>query len=148
MSRLNDEQKIQIAELHVEGMSNRAIARQMGISDNTVRSVLLRDPETAQNCAHKKAQMVRSVLEHMDTQREKVCATIDALLSGIGDIEKIDKATVPQLATALGILVDKYTSRVAERFDSVSDNNLFSALDANAPGDWADGDDVPEDDDA
>jgi len=145
---MSERQKAEVIALAASGMSNREIARKFEISEGTVRNILLRNPEITQICAHKKEENLRSVLEFMDSQRDDVCSLIGKLVSSMSNQKEIDKASVPQLATALGIVVDKYTKKTVEQPSGEASNNLLSALDGSAPADWADSDDSPEDDDA
>ena len=46
----------------------------------------------------------------MDRQKDKVCGVLDKYLDAMQDNEKIGRANLLQLATAMGILIDKYTA--------------------------------------
>lgn len=70
---------------------------------------------------------MQSVLSHMDTRKNDVCAIIDNLLAAIGDPQKIADATVVQLATTLGILIDKYTKNEVV-VPSGGESNLLELL--------------------
>lgn len=66
----------------------------------------------------------------MDSKKNDVCGLIDKFLSAMGDDEKLAAATVNQLATAMGIVIDKYTANEAVNASSAKENNLFEAIDS------------------
>ena len=112
VAKLTDKQKKQIIARRAEGESLRGLAKRFGVSDATIRRVLRSDPKTSQKVAQKKAQNTADVLAHMDGQKEAVCGLLDAYLAALGDPEKIARAGLSQLATTMGILIDKYTATV------------------------------------
>lgn len=112
MARLTDAQKKQVVVDHANGLSLRAIAAKHGVTAPTIQRVLKNDPETLQIVTRKKEENVTSVLEFMDTQAGDVCGLLKKFIEAMGDQDKIDKATLPQVATALGIVIDKYTGGV------------------------------------
>lgn len=128
MSKLSDRQRKRIIAEYFEGASARSLAKKYKVSESAIRYTLKRDPKFAENCAHKKEENVASILAHMDARKQNVCALIDKLSDAIGDPEKIEKATVSQLATAMGILIDKYTANEQFKSSAVSENNLLEAL--------------------
>lgn len=128
MSKLSDKQRKKIIAEHLEGASTRCLAKKYKVSDTTIRRTIKQDPEVAEKVAHKKAENVASVLAHMDARKQNVCELIDKLVDAIGNPEKIEKATVNQLATAMGILIDKYTANEQFKSSVVSENNLLEAL--------------------
>ena len=46
----------------------------------------------------------------MEMQKNVVCGLLDKFLAAMADDDKIRRAGIQQLATALGIIVDKYTA--------------------------------------
>lgn len=142
MSRLTNKQRLDIIAAYTEGESKRSIARRYGVSDGTIRNICDKDPEVMQKCAQKRAEDIKSVLAHMETQKGRVCSVIDLILERIASPENLDAATLPQLATTLGILVDKYTAGEGMAA-SARENNLFSAIVGNAKEEIST-DDIPE----
>ena len=127
MAKLTDKQRKKIIAEHAEGASTRCLARKYHVSDTTIRRTLKSDPETAERVARKKEENVQSVLSHMDARKNDVCAIIDALLEAIRDPQKIADATAVQLATTLGILIDKFTKNEAV-VPSGGESNLLELL--------------------
>ena len=142
MSKLTNKQRLEVIAAYTEGESKRSIARRYGVSDGTIRNICAKDPKVMQKCAQKRAEDIKSVLAHMETQKGRVCSVIDLILERIASPENLDAATLPQLATTLGILVDKYAAGEGMAA-STRENNLFFAIVGNAKEDVTT-DDVPE----
>jgi N6-adenosine-specific RNA methylase IME4 len=80
------------------------------MSINGVKKVLKSDPELAEKCKLKKEENTVEVLAHMDKRKKDVCAIIDLLLEAIQNPEKIAATPLNQLATTMGIVIDKFTA--------------------------------------
>lgn len=66
--------------------------------------------ETVKIVQQKKAENTTAVLEYMNGQKNQVCCLLDHIIQAMDDPAKMERSSLPQLATALGILVDKYTA--------------------------------------
>lgn len=130
MAKLTDKQRKKIIAESVNGSSIRALAAKYQVSTTTIQRVLKSDAELTQKVAQKKAENTASVLAFMDSKKNDVCGLIDKFLSAMGDDEKLAAATVNQLATAMGIVIDKYTANEAVNASSAKENNLFEAIDS------------------
>lgn len=130
MAKLTDKQRKKIIAESVNGSSIRALAAKYQVSTTTIQRVLKSDAELTQKVAQKKAENTTSVLAFMDSKKNDVCGLIDKFLSAMGDDEKLAAATVNQLATAMGIVIDKYTANEAVNASSAKENNLFEAIDS------------------
>lgn len=130
MAKLTDKQKKKIIAESVNGSSIRALASKYGVSTTTIQRVLKSDTELKQKVAQKKAENTVSVLAFMDSKKNDVCALIDKLLAAMADDDKLAAATVNQLATAMGIVIDKYTANEAFKTSDTKENNLFEAITA------------------
>lgn len=108
-ARLTDEQKKRIIADYVESGSYNATARENGVSRNTVKRVVLSDDENARKCQQKKEQNTLDMLEYMDSRKGQAQGIIDTYLEALADPEKLENASLQQIATALGIVVDKFT---------------------------------------
>ena len=110
MAKLTDKQRKKIIAEYVEGgTSQRKLAEKYHVSPYLIRSILNGDKNLAQKISHKKEENTASVLAFMDSKKNDVCGLIDKLLTAMGDEDKLAAATVNQLATAMGIVIDKYT---------------------------------------
>lgn len=120
-----------------------AVARLHGVARNTVKAIVLADKEIAEKCRLKKAENTVAVLEHMSRQKDKVCGLLDRLIDAMDDPAKMDSSTLPQLATTLGILVDKYTADEARTNGIPQENNIFEVIDQSTREE-IDTDEIPE----
>lgn len=130
MAKLTDKQKKKIIAESVNGSSIRALASKYGVSTTTIQRVLKSDTELTQKVAQKKAENTVSILAFMDSKKNDICALIDKLLAAMADDDKLAAATVNQLATAMGIVIDKYTANEAFKSSDTKENNLFEAITA------------------
>ncbi len=106
--RLTDKQKKRIIADYVELGSYNAVAKKHHIADSTVKRVVMKDGDTQRKAEQKKAENAADVLAYMDGQKDKVCSLLDKYLDAMGDRQKIERAGIQQLATAMAIVIDKY----------------------------------------
>ena len=99
------------------------------------------DKNLEQKITLKKEENVQSVLAFMDSKKSDVCGLIEKLLEAMNDPQKIAATPLSQLATAMGIVIDKYTATENLKPLDARANNLFAAMDA-----WEEDDfnDLPE----
>nr|DAK96280.1 MAG TPA: helix-turn-helix domain protein [Caudoviricetes sp.] len=109
-ARLTDKQKKKIIADYVELGSYNAVARKHGVSNHTVKRIALGEAETSKKVQHKKEQNTADILSYMESQKGEVIKMLDSYLAALNDPKKIERAGVVQLATALGIVIDKYTA--------------------------------------
>ena len=65
----------------------------------------------------------------MEKKRDKVCEIIDTYLEQLLDPEKLERSTIQQVATTLGILIDKFTMQGVEKAgETIEDDALSKAL--------------------
>lgn len=108
-ARLTDKQKKKIIADYVELGSYNAVARNNGVSLNTVKKIVLENADVAEMCNRKKEENSRDILEFMDTQKGAVCEIIEKGLTALNDEQKLQKANPAQITTALGTLIDKFS---------------------------------------
>lgn len=130
MAKLTDKQKKKIVAESVNGSSMTALARKYGVSTATIHRVVHGDEKLKEKVEQKKAENTVSILAFMDSKKNDVCALIDKLLAAMADDDKLAAATVNQLATAMGIVIDKYTANEAFKTSDTKENNLFEAITA------------------
>lgn len=97
-----------IADWALEG-SYRAAARKNDVSPNTVRRLVLADPKAAGTAQDKKRACARDMLSYMDGQRDAVCTIIGQGLEELSDPARLKTAPIRDIATTMGILIDKWT---------------------------------------
>lgn len=131
MAKLTDKQRKRIIAEYVEGgTSQRKLAEKYHVSPYLIRSILSEDKNLTQKISHKKEENTQSVLAFMDSKKQTVCDLIDKLLAAMGDEDKIAATPLNQLATAMGIVIDKYTAGETLKTADTAANNLFEAIEA------------------
>lgn len=125
-ARLTDKQKKKIVADYLELGSYNAVAKKNGVSNHTVKRIVLETPEISKKVQQKKAQNTADILSHMESQKDEVIKVLDEYLAAMRDPAKIKRAGVVQLATALGIVIDKYTmttknEQALQKLDDVMD---------------------------
>lgn len=131
MAKLTDKQRKKIIAEYVEGgTSQRKLADKYHVSQYLIRRILSDDPELSKKISDKKEENTVSVLAFMDSKKNDVCLLIEKLLAAMNDPEKIACTSLSQLATAMGIVIDKYTANEAMRASDGKANNLFEAINA------------------
>lgn len=128
MAKLTDKQKKKMIAMYAECQNYSLVAREFGVSETTARRQIKGDAKTAEKVERKKAENTASILAHMTNQKGKVCSLLDRLIEAMDDPEKMKNSTLPQIATALGILVDKYTMDESKTGGIPQDNNLFEVI--------------------
>ena len=125
-ARLTDKQKKKIVADYLELESYNAVAKKNGVSNHTVKRIVLETPEISKKVQQKKEQNTADILSHMESQKDEVIKVLDEYLAAMRDPSKIKRAGVVQLATALGIVIDKYTmttknEQALQKLDEVMD---------------------------
>lgn len=109
MGNLTDRQKKKIIADYLQTESYRATARLNKVSDRTVKRVVQQDSDFAQKAEQKKAENTADMLRYMESRRAQAQEAIDVYLHALTAPDKVEVATLSQIATALGILIDKWT---------------------------------------
>ena len=123
-TRLTDKKKKKIIADYMELGSYAATARKHKVSDRTVKAVVLADPETARKYEQKKEQNTTDILAHMEKRKGDVCLFIDKALQAMTMDAKIGGASLREIATAMGIVIDKFapiskSEPAIERLDAI-----------------------------
>lgn len=125
--RLTDKQKKKIIADYVQCQNYRAVAKQNGVSPNTVRKIVASSPDTEQKCTIKKEQNTQDMLSYMESKKVRVQEIIDVYLGVLTDPEKLEGATLQQITTALGTLIDKWTA--------IDDRKKGNSVEGETPAD-------------
>jgi len=107
-ARLTDKQKKEIIADYVESGSYRATAKKFGVSDNTVKKICNENAQIAQKCAEKREQNTADILDYMESRKDKAKDVLDAYIEALKKPEKIQAAKLSEIATAMGIVIDKF----------------------------------------
>ena len=131
-ARLTDKQKKKIVADYVQLQNYRAVAKLNDVSANTVRRVIAENPDLEQKCTQKKEQNTQDMLSYLGSKREEAQNLLGMYLQAMADPDKIAEATLPQLSTAFGTIVDKFAMLGDQSSMEVPDDGLLEALSAAA----------------
>ena len=106
--RIEPERRMKIlADYALEG-SYRAAARKNSVSPDTVRRIVQENPEMARAADAEKNARARDVMSYMQGKADTVCEIIGNGLGVLSDPERMQEAKLRDIATMLGILIDKW----------------------------------------
>lgn len=117
--RLTDKDRKQVLTIYAETENYRETGRILGIDDRTVRKICKETSELTQLVAKKKEENTLDMLTYMDSRKEQAQSVIDKYLTALANPEKIEKAKLVEIATALGIVVDKFTKNTSFSDDAL-----------------------------
>lgn len=143
MGKLSDKDRKKIIAYRVNGLTYKAIADKYHVSITTIRRTIDADPTTAKRLKQKKEKDTLDMLAFMDAQKEDVQEFIKLGLETMKDPEKLRRTGIQSIATAIGIVLDKYIqlAKMAPRSEeALLDDGFMMALQASAAEDWKDGD--------
>ena len=127
-NRLTDKQKKKIVADYLELGSYNATANRNGVSNHTVKRVVLEVPEISKKVKQKKAENTADIIAYMESQRGLVCEIIGKGLAVLNDEEKLREATPAQITTALGTLIDKWAAVSGSAADELKEDGLSKSL--------------------
>ena len=130
-ARLTDKQKKKIVADYLETESYNATAKKNGVCGQTVRRVVEESQGFSENLKQKKEQNTADILAYMESKRQEVCGIIDIGLSVLPEKIK-DARTASEVTTALGTLIDKFTSNDRGMGDSKEKDMLSKSLEEMA----------------
>lgn len=116
-ARLTDKQKKKIVADYVELGSYRATARKNKVSTDTVKRIVVNTPNIVQKATQKREENTLEMLEYMDSRKSQAQEILDLYLKALADPTKLQGATLAQIATAAGIIIDKFT-KTSEAYSS------------------------------
>lgn len=93
---------------YIECGSYRATAKKNGVAIDTVKKYVLNCPDLVEKSTQKKEKNTEDMLLYMDSKKEKAKEIIDQYLSAMADPQKLKETPLPQIATAMGIVIDKF----------------------------------------
>lgn len=107
--RLTDKKKKKIIADYVQLQNYTKTAKLNDVAESTVRKIVKNNPDCANQCDIKKEQNTQDMLSYMESKKVRVQEIIDVYLGVLTDPEKLEGATLQQITTALGTLIDKWT---------------------------------------
>lgn len=127
-AHLTDRQKKKIIADYIELGSYNAAAKVNGVSNHTVKRIVLEAPEIAEKLQIKNEENTKDVLAYMESKRGIVCEIIGKGLAALNDPEKLAEATPNQITTALGTLIDKWAMVSGSPTDTAKEDDLSRSL--------------------
>lgn len=109
-ARLTDKQKKKIIADYVECGSYNATAKKNEVSINTVKKIVSENADIAQKCKEKREQNTADMLDYMESRKEQAKDVLDAYIEALRKPEKIEAAKLSEIATAMGIVIDKFVN--------------------------------------
>lgn len=107
-AHLTDRQKKKIIADRVEGMSYRALAAKYNVSVYAISKTVQENPDIKQKITKKKEQNTLDMIEFLDSQKTSAQEFVLLAMQYLKDPEKLNKAGAQALATAMGIVIDKF----------------------------------------
>ena len=126
-ARLTDRQKKKIVADYLELGSYNAAAKLNGVSNHTVKRVVLEVPEISEKVKQKKEENTADILAYMEGKRKAVCEIIEVGLSVLPDKIKTAKSA-SEVTTALGTLIDKWSAVSGGPADTAKEDELSKSL--------------------
>lgn len=105
--RITDGQKKKIIADYVNLESYNAVGKMHGISPTTVKKIVLENKDIVEKCEQKKNQNTMDMLSYMESRKKRTQDILDNLLDAMSDPDKLNRASLVQIGTVYGILVDK-----------------------------------------
>ena len=119
-ARLTDRQKKKIIADYIQLESYNAVAKMNGVSNHTVKRVVINSPETSEKIQQKKEENTADILDYIEQQKNGVCEILDICLNELKNPDKYAKVPPQQIATTMAILIDKYTADYGRAADTQS----------------------------
>lgn len=133
-ARLTDRQKKKIVADYLELGSYNATAERNGVCGHTVKRLVSEYPEISEKLEQKKEENTADILAYMESKRGIVCEIIEKGLMALNSEKKLAEASPAQITTALGTLIDKWSSVTGGPADKVKEDGLSQSLRELAEG--------------
>lgn len=127
-ARLTDRQKKKIIADYVQLNNYCAVAKINNVSATTVKNIVLASADFVEKCEQKKEENTADVLAYMDEHKDLVCSFIGLGLKALNDPDKIDGASLTQITTAIGTLIDKWAMISGEPSGNGKEDELSKSL--------------------
>ena len=107
-AHLSDRTKKKIIADRLEGMSYRRLAEKYKVSRYAIQLAIQGDPDFTQKMTEKKEQNTKDMIEFLDEQKLNAQEFILLAMEKLKDPDKLDKTGIQSIATAMGIIIDKF----------------------------------------
>lgn len=106
---LTDKETITLIGDYVYCKNYSAIARKYKISRPAVKKIILRNPDLLNKAEQKKEQIESDMMLFIESRVQKAICFINAAFEQMMQENKLQQASLKELAISLGIIVDKFT---------------------------------------
>ena len=128
MAKLTAKLKKQIIADYVGGMNKSLLAEKYHVSRTSIRRVIAEDPEMAEKVQQKKEEVELDIFAYMESRKGKVQQILDIGMDQLTDPSKWAKSSPQSIATAIGILIDKYTNLANIANNAGGNSELLQSL--------------------
>ena len=125
-NKLTDRQHKKIIARYAETQNYALVAKEFGVSETTIRRHCKADKATSEKVARKKEQNTLDMLAFMDSRKGKAQEIVDRIMETLNDPKKLQASSVKDLATAFGIIIDKFTQQAPQ--NSAKSNALLEEI--------------------
>lgn len=125
MAKLTDKQKKRIIADRVNGMSFRRLAEKYDVSTRTIQRVLNGNEEVVQKATQKKEENTLDMLSFLDSRKAEAEDFVSLALKYLRDENKLSRTGIQAIATAMGIVIDKYLQNIPQTAQS---NDLLKEI--------------------
>lgn len=120
----SDKDKKKIIADYVQYGNYSEVGRINHCSPTKVKNIIKEaNVDVLEKFEQKNEQNTKDILEYMDSKKDKVCKMIDLYLDEFCDEKRIKQSTTAQLATAFGVVIDKFVPK-----DRAKDNTEVENL--------------------
>jgi len=108
-TKLTDKNKQKIIADYVENGNYSETARMNKVSDYTVRTLIKKSENISEKIEQKKEENTQDMIQYLEGKLQDAFDLVEMFMNGMADEEKIKKTSINQIATAMGIVIDKFT---------------------------------------
>lgn len=127
-TKLTDKQHKQIIARYLETQNYSLVAREFGVSFDTVKKHVMKDAKTVEKLERKKEQNTQDVFAFLDSRKDMFMRAVDVCFQVISDPERYNRTSPQAAATTMGILIDKYTTLAQITQQNGAGNELLQSL--------------------
>lgn len=114
MAKLTDKQHKRMIARYAECQNYSQVAREFHVSEYTVRSHCKGDKKTSEKIEQKKEENTLDMLAFLDSRKGEAEDFISMALKHLRDDKKLERTGIQAIATAMGIVIDKYIQNVPQ----------------------------------
>ena len=107
-TKLTDKKKQKIIADYVENGNYSETARMNEISDKTVKRLVDSCEDVVKKAEQKKEENTQDMIQYLESKKQDAFDLVEMFMNGMADEEKIQKTSINQIATAMGIVIDKF----------------------------------------